>query len=322
MVDPIIIDKGYIERCLDEASHAADINEDEWNIDKWRNETPMDYLKAVALIVGSENSDKRNTIFNTIYKLSRLYIPDQLVKYYSLTDNIDLNNRKFDTLRNQKVYLSSSKEFNDPFDNKAFFYRPEALMAFKELEKIDGKFIDDFSEYTIGCSFSDIGVNSRTMWGIYSNSNQGYCVSYNTSQDGPNSEIRTFAFPIQYVQQRVDITEIMYRQVKYMLDEKERQIALGQKAIILDDLTLVFIITLLFYIKSCEWEREKEFRVSVGTKDKKYVKAIPSALYIGLNCSKVNEAKLLQIGNDINIPIYKMKYNDTSADYKLCYYRL
>lgn len=291
---------------------------DDFNIEKWRREQPMDYLKAVNLLETSQSNDSKNLIFQTVYDITRLFIPDTLFKYYCLDNDEILNEMKLKTLQEKKVYLSKSIDFNDPFDNKAFYYRPEKLNEFEELKRCEGKIIDDFSSFNVGCSFCDTGINSMTMWAHYANNHLGYCAAYDTRKDMENSELRTFAFPIQYVDERIDITDIMYKQIQIILNEKKRQIALGRKVIQLDDFTLIFIAIWLSHIKFKDWEKEREFRVSVGSNtNKKYCKAIPSAIYIGMNCTRENERKLIIIAKQQNIPVFKMIYSDLTGKFDL-----
>ena len=83
------------------------------------------------------------------------------------------------------------------------------------------------------------------------------------------------------------------------------------------------MIALLTKIKFIEWEKEQEFRVSVASNSgKPYVKAIPSAIYVGLNCKPENEAKLLHLGNEQNIPVYKMQFDEIGSSYTLSHYQL
>ena len=89
-----------------------------FDVEKYREEMPMDYFKAIELI----KEDPSNPIItDAIYKVTRIHIPDKIYKYYSLTNDDQLNEAKLDTLVKQKVYLSKPSSFNDPFDTKAFF---------------------------------------------------------------------------------------------------------------------------------------------------------------------------------------------------------
>lgn len=101
----------------------------EFDLEKWRDENPMDYLLAMHLINQSSN---KNEVCKMIYKITHLHLPDVLFKYISLTDDIALNESKLDTLLNQKIYMSDVKSLNDPFDSKAFFYRPDELKNMRD----------------------------------------------------------------------------------------------------------------------------------------------------------------------------------------------
>lgn len=113
-----------------------------FDIEKWRRDYPMDYLKAVYLI---NNAQDKNIAFQLIYKVIRMHVPDTLFKYYSFTHDLNLNEMKLDTLLKRKIYMSESKYLNDPFDNKAFYYDSKRLKKYKPLKPYNGKLIDDFS---------------------------------------------------------------------------------------------------------------------------------------------------------------------------------
>ena len=120
----------------------------------------MDYLKAMFLINRSAN---KNEVFKAIYQVTRLYIPDILFKYYSLSDNISLNEQKLETLREKKIFMSEAKYLNDPFDNKAYFYNPTKLKKYEWLSNYDGRLIDDFSSFCRITSLTSNQINSMPM---------------------------------------------------------------------------------------------------------------------------------------------------------------
>ena len=94
------------------------VDENEFDIEKWRCEHPVDYLKTMHLI---DMFPDKNIAFTAVYKVMRMYVPDTLYKYYSLTDNIQLNEQKFETLQQNKIFTCEAKYLNDPFDNIAYF---------------------------------------------------------------------------------------------------------------------------------------------------------------------------------------------------------
>ena len=223
------------------------IDEKDFDIEKWRIDNPMDYLKAMFLINTSTN---KSEVFKTIYKVTRLYIPDILFKYYSLTDNISLNEQKLRTLEQKKIFMSDTRYLNDPFDNKAYFYKSDELKKYERLAAHDGKLIDDFSSLSKISALTSNHVNSMPMWAHYANNHTGFCVSYDMKKNMPLSSC---TFPVQYTDQRIDITSLMVQQVEKMIREIEIQSAKGKKQILLDDLSLVFVSTLFCNIKHLSW---------------------------------------------------------------------
>ncbi len=94
------------------------IDEKKWNKEKWRHENPMDYFKAVYLMqsMGKQVQEEmrqytEHTIFEQIYKVTRMYIPDTLYKFYSLTDDEVLNKEKFVTLQKKSDLYVGYKRF-------------------------------------------------------------------------------------------------------------------------------------------------------------------------------------------------------------------
>lgn len=295
-----------------------ELDEGNFNFERWRIEKPMDYLKAMYLINTSSN---KNEVFNTIYQITRLYIPETLFKYYSLTDNITLNEEKLKTLEQKNIFMSDIKYLNDPFDNKAYFYKSDVLKKYKRLSIHDGKLIDDFSTFVKISSLTANSFDSMPMWAHYANNHTGYCVSYDMKE---NIQLSSNTFPIQYSKQRIDITSLMDQQAKKIIHELETQLKQRKKQILLDDLTLVILTSFLGNIKHLSWSYENEFRCTVGAiaEGMPYLPATPKEIFIGMNCVSTYEDKIIRIGKKLNIPVYKMIFDDLSSDYDLKVKRL
>ncbi len=293
------------------------INEEDFDIEKWRIENPMDYLKAIFLINKATN---KNEVFKIIYRVSRLHIPDTLFKYYSLTNDTALNEQKLETLRQAKIFMSDPKYLNDPFDNKAYFYIPDKLKKHKRLKKCGGKLIDDFSAYSKVSAFTSNNVNSMPMWAHYANNHAGFCVSYDMKS---NKQLSSCTFPVQYTDQRIDITSLMDQQIQIMNKEIKIQSGAGKKEILLDDLSLVFVTLLFCNIKHLSWSYENEFRCTTGAiaPGMPYVDAMPKEIFIGLNCLPMNFDRIIRIADEFHIPVYKMMFDEMSTDFNLSYKR-
>ena len=208
------------------------VDEKTFDLEKWRREKPMDYLMAAYLINTASN---KNEVFSTIYNVTRLYIPDTLYKYFSLSEDPLLNKKKFDTLLQKKVYMSTIKDFNDPFDGRAFYYNPNVLKRHKRLRLHKGRLIDDFTAYILGASLTANGVNSMPMWAHYASNHTGFCVSYNMKH---NTALSSCTFPVQYTNQRLDITSLMDSYANMVINQIKRQPKLGYK-----EITIVKMIT-------------------------------------------------------------------------------
>ena len=300
------------------------IDEANFDIEKWRVENPIDYYKLTSILLNAPNVS--NLIpheialaraFDTIYQIIRLHIPNTLFKYYSLTDNNELNEKKIETLANNLIYMSCIKDFNDPFDGKAFFYNPKSLNSIKRLRKCKGKIIDDFTDFNRGTSFTANDMNCMPMWAHYSNNHHGFCVAYDM-KDPRNKVLSSCTFPVQYTNERLDITSYMKTYVEMIDAQINRESKMGIKQHIIKDLSLIYLSTYLCNIKHSTWSYEKEFRCTMGAKAKgmPYTEAYPNAIYVGINCSKENQKKLVNIAKKIEVPIYKMEFNELSESYK------
>lgn len=303
----------------------APINEENFDLEKWRRETPMDYLKALYIVLESSkiapdvpSELAQDIAFQSIYKTSRLYIPDTLYKYGSLTDDAVLNEKKFQTLQNRQIFMSDIKDFNDPFDGKAFYYDPEKLKSINCLAAHNGRFIDDFTRFHKVTSLTENGVNCMPMWAHYSNNHRGFCVAYDMKTPD-NHSLLSCTFPVQYTDQRLDTTSFMKAYVQKIVAEVARQQTEGKKQILINDLTIIYLALFLCNIKHISWQYEKEFRCTMGTTaaGMPYVNASPKAIYIGMKCSPCHVERLRSIGQTLQIPVHKMAFDDCSEKFDL-----
>lgn len=294
--------------------------EEEFDVEKWRAEKPMDYLLAMDLINQASN---KNEVFDMIYKITRLHLPDTLFKYFSLSENTYLNDSKLETLRNKKIFMSDVKDLNDPFDCKAYFYRPEQLKIYARLAEHGGKLIHDFSTISKIASFTANNVNSMPMWAHYSNNHKGFCISYDM-KDKRNVQLTGCTFPVQYTSKRIDITNLMKFQVEKIITEIDRHIKEDKKQVLYNDLSLIFMVSFFSNIKHETWSYEKEYRCVTGANAKgmPFLTATPKEVYIGMNCSQVYVDRLVKVAEEIQIPAFKMILDEYSTNYNLSFQKL
>lgn len=295
---------------------AEPVDEENWDLETWRKEYPMDYFKALHILGMADIGDAQAEIFKKIYQVVRLHIPDVLYKYYSLSENETLNMKKFETLNDGKIFMSDIKDFNDPFDGKGFFYDADQLADIDRLKSHGGRMIDDFNSFIKGTCLTANGVQSMPMWAHYGSNHKGFCVSYDTNS---NIDLKGNTFPVQYTDERLDVTSLMRKQALYACNEIERQSALGRKKIVLDDLMLIFMALLLCNVKHTSWSYEKEFRCTTGAiaPGMPFIDAKPKEIYIGMHCNPNHVMRLKEIGDSWGIPVYKMAFAECGEQYEL-----
>lgn len=301
------------------------ISAEDFDREKWLQENPIDYFKFLYILFTSNRLAPNvpseivmKVAFEALYKVTRLYIPETLYKYYSLTSDEELNKKKFDTLINKQIYMSDIKDFNDPFDGKAFFYNSKDLIGVQRFATHDGKIVDDFTIFNRGTALTENGTSCMPMWAHYANNHQGFCIAYD--MESPfNLALSACTFPIQYTNQRLDVTSYMKKFASMLSSEIDKQTAQGRKEIVISDSSLVYLAQYLCNIKHSSWQYEKEFRCTMETKAKgmPYVNANPKAIYIGKNCSENNRQKLIEIAKKLSTPIYQMNFDELSDDYSL-----
>lgn len=286
---------------------------EEFDLEKYRKERPMDYLKAIELI----NQEPDNYVMQqAIYKVTRLHIPDKVYKYFSLGEDEELNKVKLSTIRDKKVFLAENSSMNDPFEGKAFFYDNSKLANHKRLSHCDGRIIDDFSKHMRITSFTGESVNCMPMWAHYANNHSGFCVEYDTNK---NIRLKSCLFPVQYTEERIDITNIMDKFVKELEETIEYNIKNNIKEIKIDNLTLIWISTYYSCIKHISWSYENEIRCIMAQNStcSPYMDAIPSAIYIGMKCEDLKKKELFDIAYELDIPLYQMCFDDNGNRYEL-----
>ena len=92
-----------------------------------------------------------------------------------------------------------------------------------------------------------------------------------------------------------------------------------KKEIKFDDLSLVFMASFFCNIKHETWSYEKEYRCTAGAiaKEMPFFSASPKAIYIGMNCSQIYVDKLIKIANELQIPVFRMGFNEYDTNFNL-----
>lgn len=257
---------------------------------------------------------------NTV-ELERLWnnvAPKTLIKFYPAYYLPDGSNYSLDTVINKKLWVSSPKLFNDPFDSAINIdysmelsnmaaevmrdvfgeQKTDELMntpVFKiavqqaskkvhkelsqrNLEIEQGVFVSCFSEKT--------NINSVCMWAHYANNHSGFCAEYDFKDIKNTGDYG--CFPIKYTD-------------RYVLDDNPATI---QESI-------GFLLNLVF-TKAKSWKNEKEWRIvkfPEETNKEGYTIdfALPKKIYLGCKVKEKLRKDLCSFCNQNNIPIYQMQ---------------
>ena len=138
-------------------------------------------------------------------------------------------------------------------------------------------------------------------------------------RDPRNTSFRGCTFPIQYTDERLDITSFMKVYAETIIGKLDDYLVQGGKRFVISDLSIFYVPLLLFNVKHLSWAYEKEFRSSIVLKqnDTPYIDAEPNAIFIGLNCDQKYKSELINIAKQLSIPVYQMRFDKLSEQYTL-----
>ncbi|MDO4554417.1 MAG: DUF2971 domain-containing protein [Lachnospiraceae bacterium] len=259
----------------------------------------MDYQKYMSLVETKK--------FDEAVKYKCDSIPDTLYKYYGLNKDKKLNESKLNFLEQKKIYLSDFNSFNDPFEGQFLIFDKSKL----EEKGWDRDLVEYFysqivQKYKITC-LSDTNEQNMPMWAYYANSHQGFCVEYRLTESQ-----KKYVFPVAYEKKRLYANSIITNVIN-SFEEFRRSGNLEPNTTGETDLYNQLIF-LSMAAKHKSWEHENEYRIINPFSNE--FPAIPSKIFIGVNCEKENRERLIQIGKSINdiCHVYQMSVErDTEA---------
>ena len=260
----------------------------------------MDYEKYIELYRQGKFSEA------VAYKATQ--IPTRLVKYYSLNDDKNTNESKIQYLKEQRIFLSPFTGFNDPFEGKFFRFDKEKLDSCGwDREMVITFFISLAKSFKYTC-LSDTDENNMPMWAYYANNHQGFCVEYLLCEMQ-----KKYIFPVTYEPERVSAnaitTNLLYEYMKMREEGKDYTDTSADANVYLQ----MMILSLAAKHKS--WEHEREYRIICHRDD---FPAIPSEIYIGLNCKEEYRKELIEVGKSIDVcKVYQMEFDEDSEVFGL-----
>lgn len=247
------------------------------------------------------------------------YIPKTLYKYYYLFDEnsdyaINENEKRFNTLLQNKLWLSNFKNFNDPFEAKNLYTDIQKLKKHgyndEYIERIN--FTQNLIENGYkATSFSSHLNDCIPMWAHYANNHKGYCVEYEILNT-------RCIFPIFYENTRNAST--IFARILRDVCKCGKNPTTEMQNIVLQE---AFLLQLSYCIKHKSWEYENEYRILIPESsnlkscDKLGLK--PVKIYAGLNTTPTHIDRLQKISLQIglgNIAHCKISENEYQLDFE------
>ena len=265
--------------------------------------------------------------FDEADKYRETNMPDKIYKFVSLDKNIDqlkifksenLNTRKFETIENNKLWLSKLDSLNDPFEYKAIYFDKKTEIKYKyppgliEYVLNYAKNIFKIASFTI--SFDD----NMPMWAHYANNHEGFCIEYEVNNP-------RYLYPISYENNRQEVTKTVFKFIQEMMDEIDKENLSENNFKYIRQIRMFIIYSI---IKHKKWTYEDEYRIvfydinsenngklislnEIGLKTKQ--------IYIGYNCDREHKIELQRIANKLNINCFQMKLPSSDNSFKLVY---
>lgn len=265
----------------------------------------MNYDKYIDLISEERYEEA------TLYKSS--CIPDVLYKYCWLDDNEEKNGQRLSTLANGQIYLSPLNQFNDPFEGKAFIFNEDTPRPKGWTIETFRDFVKQINNHARICCFTNADEKQQNMpmWAYYANNHRGFCVAYKISP-----EHKRFIFPVSYDPCRVDgtafICNLILGIIQMIQEGKDTSQMPGEVS------AYNHLAYLSLTYKHASWKHEKEFRALVPIDCGMHFPLAPYKIYIGMNCSKEHEARLIEIAKGFEeCEVIKMQEPTNSSSFDL-----
>lgn len=261
---------------------------------------------------------RRNNIPRKLYKF--IYLND-IPKCNNKCEYENINNMKIKSIVDNKFWVSTYDNLNDPFELKSIFIEEDKIKEYGYPVEMVKEVLRIHREYLIGCFTTNL-TNNLPMWAHYANNHKGICIEYNVVSP-------SFFYPVMYENGRHISNKICMNFVALAFRDMKGNITEEQK----NDLELYSQI--LFHntmIKDKSWKYEDEYRYIIpqmicDDKEIKYGTLLDtrimgieiSAIYLGMCCEDTYKNKFIEVANTLGINIYQMCFNDKANDYALDY---
>ena len=217
-----------------------------------------------------------------------------------------INEKRLLTLRNNEIYMSDNKSFNDPFDCKGIYWDLDELHDYCKNKIPNYKYVRNETKahfqgliefamepLKIACFSED--NNNLPLWGNYANNRKGFCVEYNFKSLGIDSRFTEYLFPVFYAKDRLNCTFALKQTINTVFDGMYHP-----------------NIEILFYknlVKHSSWGYEKEWRLIFWNEKDDQVKMPikPTAIYAGDQCAADDLNQLKIITKELGCELFQLK---------------
>lgn len=227
-------------------------------------------------------------------------IPYRLFRYERITE------KRLSALRNNEIYMSDNKSFNDPFDCKGIYWNSSELHDYCKNKTPDYKYDKSETKVFFQCliesaikplkiaCFSEDN-NNLPLWGNYADNRKGFCVEYNFKFLGVDSRFTEYLFPVFYAKDRFNCTFALEQVIDTVFDDMYHP-----------------VIDILFYkniFKHSSWSYEREWRLIFWDEKENLVKmpTKPAAIYAGDQCEADDLNELKIIAQKLDCELFQLK---------------
>ena len=244
-------------------------------------------------------------------------IPKIMYKFISLNEPTNCNKsckydnisqEKINSIKENKFWLSTPENLNDPFELKSFYINEEKIKKYNYPIELVNKLISSSRDILIGC-FTTRFLDNLPMWAHYANNHSGVCIEYEIN------EPKLF-FPISYEGERVPGNVVIMKCLSLIAKDINGKITDKEKE------DLQFYQSIIFHnnlIKDTSWKYEDEYRLIYPSffipdailNDKGGILLNNTTLgikikniYLGMNCNEVYKKQLIDVSSKLNVGIY------------------
>lgn len=294
----------------------------------FENKHSLKLLKEDKMLLSNPNSF--NDPFDSALKL---VVKDMPKKY---KEDLLLNKIEYEYFKDFNI---SRKEFNkakkkkDPIYElfRLYIEKNEPDIPFKERRKRIRVYLNKFNNNILDLEhkknlhvvcFSETN-KSILMWSHYATNHEGFCAEYDFRKLGINNPYVRFIFPVIYTKSVFDLSYYLETYDEGFVDVlKEYMVGINpndiQEGIKMPERGKINNMSMLFNAlqKFTDWSYEKEWRYvfpyqNITNKKIYFPVPKPKAIYLGAMVSEENCEKILKIGRERNMSIYKMNTNPT-----------